>query len=95
MRQIRADAGHIPEEALDAWQETGPRRVRRALAERLRAWSDEGLLHTTDPELAAVHLLLLVSAAVPSHPGEDEPGPEETDNAIASGVHVFLNGYRR
>ena len=32
VRQINAELTHIPADAIEAWQETGPRRVVRALA---------------------------------------------------------------
>lgn len=95
VRQINADAGHIPQAAIDVWQETGPLRVRRALAAHLRQWSDQGLLRTADPDQAAIHLMLLISAADPSRPGSGAPTQEDIDDRIAAGIHVFLNGYRR
>ncbi|MGK5532765.1 TetR/AcrR family transcriptional regulator [Streptomyces sp. URMC 129] len=93
-RQINAERGHIPRPAIDAWQELGPLRVRRALAARLRALTDRGLLRDGDPDLAAVHLMKLVSVTNPSYPGgTTAPDPAGTTEAVRAGVRVFLHGY--
>ncbi|MGN9846816.1 TetR/AcrR family transcriptional regulator [Nonomuraea sp. H19] len=91
VRQVKAEAGHIPPEAVEAWQEAGPRRVRRELAKHLAAMAERGLLATADPERAALHLMLLVAAGLPA--GADEPGPKEIDETVTAGVHAFLHGY--
>jgi AcrR family transcriptional regulator len=82
VRQINAELGHIPAEAIEAWQETGPRKVRQALANEL------GQLGFTDPRRAAVHLMLLTLTGEPSIRGTR---PDEDD--IAAGVRVFLHGH--
>jgi len=93
VRQINAEVGHIPQEAIDAWHEVGPLRVRRALAERLRGLSTLGL-RVDDPERAALHLSLLVSAGnVPYR--ATAPTAAEIDDHVTSGVRAFLHGYRR
>ncbi|MEV0381196.1 TetR/AcrR family transcriptional regulator [Nonomuraea sp. NPDC050643] len=92
VRQINAEAGHIPQAVVDAWQETGPRRVRRELAGHLRRWAEEGLLRVADPERAALHLMLLISASGASHPAVATG--QEIDAMVTSGVHAFLYGYR-
>ncbi|MFI7634371.1 TetR/AcrR family transcriptional regulator C-terminal domain-containing protein [Nonomuraea sp. NPDC049400] len=92
VRQINAEAGHIPQAVIDVWQETGPLRVRRELAGHLRQWADRGLLHVDDPDRAAVHLLLLISASNPSLPGA-VPDDREIDEMVRSGVRAFLHGY--
>lgn len=94
VRQINAEAGHIPPAVIDVWQETGPLRVRRALAGHLRRWADEGLLRVDDPVRAALHLLLLTSVADPSRPGA-ALGEKEIDAMVTSGVRAFLHGYLR
>ncbi|MFI6740934.1 TetR/AcrR family transcriptional regulator C-terminal domain-containing protein [Nonomuraea sp. NPDC050451] len=66
VRQIDAEAGHIPLAAIEAWQQAGPLRVRHALADRLQQAADKGLLTVSDPLLAAHHLLALLSSAAPS-----------------------------
>jgi AcrR family transcriptional regulator len=92
VRQINADAGHIPQEAIEAWQETGPLRVRRAFAARLRELADQGLLRIDDADLAALHFALLISGANPSYRRATQT-KEEIAAAVASGVHAFLHGH--
>ena len=92
VRQINAERRHIPAAAIERWQETGPRRVRRALASRLKEFSDRGLLAIADPELAALHFSLLVSSRDPSQPGVELAG-KDLDTMIEAGVHAFLHGY--
>lgn len=94
VRQVNAEAGHIPQEAIDAWQETGPLAVRRALADRLAALADDGLLQVEDPMRAALHFSLLISGANPSYLGA-RMTPEEITEAVTTGVHAFLHGYGR
>jgi AcrR family transcriptional regulator len=92
VRQINAEAGHIPQEAIDAWQETGPLAIRRALADRLAALAENGLLRVDDPMRAALHFSLLISGANPSYLGA-RMTPEEITEAVTTGVHAFLHGY--
>lgn len=82
VRQINAELTHIPAEAIEAWQETGPRKVRRELASRLEA------LGFRDPRRAAVHLMVLTMTGDPSISGSR---PDDED--IAAGVRVFLHGH--
>ncbi|MFC7308893.1 TetR/AcrR family transcriptional regulator [Streptomyces monticola] len=89
VRQINAEAGHLPAEAVTAWQEAGPLRVRRALGDRL---AELGQLRVADPEQAALHYSLLISGANPSMPGAPRTD-EEREAAVAAGVHAFLYGY--
>ncbi|WP_084958583.1 TetR/AcrR family transcriptional regulator [Thermoactinospora rubra] len=88
VRQINAEAGHIPPEAIEAWQEAGPRRVKRELARRLGE-----LLPLSDPELAARHLMALIATAAPS-PHDPPPSSSRTAELVAAAVRVFLYGYR-
>jgi AcrR family transcriptional regulator len=92
VRQINAEAGHIPQEAIDAWQETGPLRVRREVAGHLRRWTEQGLLLAEDPDRAAVHLLLLISTGNPSYRGA-MPTEKQIAETVTSGVRAFLYGY--
>ncbi|SDN55828.1 TetR/AcrR family transcriptional regulator [Allokutzneria albata] len=92
VRQINAEAAHIPRAAIEAWQENGPLRVRRELAGHLRRLSDQGLLRIANADRAAVHLLVLVGAWNPSFPGA-EPSAEEITEMVTTGVHAFLHGY--
>ncbi|MEV5558533.1 TetR/AcrR family transcriptional regulator [Nonomuraea wenchangensis] len=94
VRQINAEAGHIPRAAIDAWQETGPLRVRRQLAAYLRRWSEQGLLHVEDPDRAAVHLLLLISVDDPSYRGAT-PTDAQITRTVTAGVRAFLHGHLR
>lgn len=92
VRQVNAEAGHIPQEAIQAWQETGPLAVRRALADRFAAFAADGLLEVDDPLRAALHFSLLISGANPSYRGESLTIDEITE-AVTTGVHAFLHGY--
>ena len=92
VRQVNAEAGHIPQDAIDAWQETGPLAVRRALADRLAAFAEDGLLRVDDPMRAALHFSLLISGANPSYLGA-RMTPAEITDAVTTGVHAFLHGY--
>ncbi|TCO46156.1 TetR family transcriptional regulator [Kribbella antiqua] len=94
VRQVNAEAGHIPQEAIDAWQEAGPIAVRRALAARLTAIAEAepGLLRIDDPMRAALHFSLLISGANPSYRGGSMT-PDEVTEAVTTGVHAFLHGY--
>jgi AcrR family transcriptional regulator len=93
VRQIDADAGHIPQDALDAWQEAGPRRVLRELARCMRRLAEQGPLRIDDPDRAAVHFMLLVQGAVPFHHGIGATPEAEIDEIVTSGVRAFLHGY--
>jgi AcrR family transcriptional regulator len=92
VRQVNAEAGHIPQEAIDAWQEAGPIAVRRALAARLAAFAADGLLRIDDPMRAALHFSLLISGANPSYRGGSMT-PDEIKDAVTTGVHTFLHGH--
>ncbi len=94
VRQINAEAGHIPQAAIDAWQATGPLRVLRELARRLRQLADRGLLRIDDADRAALHFALLVSGANPSYRGAVRT-EEEIAETVSSGVRAFLHGYLR
>ncbi|MFW0783738.1 TetR/AcrR family transcriptional regulator [Gordonia sp. CPCC 206044] len=84
VRQIQADAEHIPEEAVRAWQQAGPLRVRQHLADQLGTVKG---LKLDDPPLAAVHFLALISQDSIRRPG----GSIEAH--VRAGVRVFLHGY--
>jgi AcrR family transcriptional regulator len=91
VRQVTAEAGHLPAEAIDAWRTSGPMTVRRALADRFTTLADDGLLDFEDPLRAALHFCLLISDPDPSDPGH-RLTPEELRETVASGVHTFLHG---
>lgn len=66
LRQIIADANHIPGAALRAWQDAGPLRVRKEIAAHLRRIADTGHLTIADADLAAIHLVQLASRETPT-----------------------------
>jgi AcrR family transcriptional regulator len=94
VRQINADAEHIPAAAIEAWQQTGPRRVQQALAGQLAKLADRGLLRADDPDRTALHLMLLVSMANPSFRAAPFVA-EEAEDMVIAGVQAFLYGYTR
>ncbi|WP_163513192.1 TetR/AcrR family transcriptional regulator [Fodinicola acaciae] len=94
VRQVNAELGHIPEKAYEAWQESGPRAVRRALAGHLRTLVDRGLLRADDTDLAAFHLMLLITGPLPSPQAPVvQPSAEEVAAVVTAGVRAFLGGY--
>lgn len=95
VRQIDAEAGHIPQAALDAWREAGPRRVLLELAGRMRQLAGRGLLRVDEPDRAATHFMLLVQGAVPFHHGVGATREDEVTEVVTAGVRAFLYGYRR
>ncbi|MFG1653382.1 TetR/AcrR family transcriptional regulator [Micromonospora sp. NPDC049275] len=93
VRQIHAEAEHIPAAAIAAWQENGPQRVRRELADRLCAIAERHPLKMDDPERAAGHLMVLISSDnLPYLVGP--PAEREVAAMVAAGVHTFLHGYQ-
>jgi AcrR family transcriptional regulator len=92
VRRIEAEAGHVPQAAIDAWQAAGPRRVRRALASWLEELGERGALTVDDPERAAAHFARLVAVTVLSE-HRTGAGEEEILDVVRSGVHAFLYGY--
>jgi len=95
VRQINAEARHFPPGALDAWQEAGPLRVERAVAERLRQLGERGVLRVEDPLVAARHFNALTTAeiALRSYHGALPLPPRRASAMIGAGVRAFLNGY--
>jgi len=96
VRQIQGEAGHVPAEVLDAWQEAGPRAVAREMAEIMAALADHGLLDVhDDPAQAASHFVALTAAEIAqrSYWGVIPLPPEETDRITAAGVRAFLRAY--
>lgn len=93
VRQINADAGHIPRVAIDAWQHSGPLRVRRELAERMAQLAHRGLLRVDDPDRAALHFTVLVSVSNPSY-RRGALSDAELDQTVRAGVRAFLHGHQ-
>jgi AcrR family transcriptional regulator len=92
VRQINAETEHIPPEAIEAWQQAGPLRVRAELARHLAKLAEQGLLGITDSDRAALHLTQLVSVANPSLTAVT-PSAEEITATVTAGVRAFLYGY--
>lgn len=95
IRQITAEAPHFPDTVLRDWREAGPLRVRRAVADRLAAFAEQGLLRAVEPFRAAGHLVALTSAELTSQyqPWGDPPTEDMVDDALRAGVAAFLHGY--
>ncbi|MFE2723133.1 TetR/AcrR family transcriptional regulator [Kitasatospora sp. NPDC059327] len=95
VRQINAEAAHLPKDLLDAWQATGPRPAMAELANRFGRLADRGLLDAPDPARAAQHFVLLIGSEVTqrSYWGAHPLAPSETEEIITAGVHVFLRAY--
>ncbi|HLT59820.1 MAG TPA: TetR/AcrR family transcriptional regulator [Microlunatus sp.] len=89
VRQINAEAGHIPQPAIRAWQQAGPLRVLDALADRLAGIAD---LEIDDPRRAAHHFSVLIMPPNLSFPGA-LPRRGSRADAVRAGVRVFLHGY--
>ena len=92
VRQINAETEHIPAAALKTWRDNGPGRVRGELADRLRQIADHGQLSIDNPERAAGHLMLLISAENLTDRAALDDNAELTA-MVAAGVHAFLYGY--
>ena len=92
VRQINADAEHIPAAAIEAWQRTGPLRVRAELARRMGELAAAGLLAPGDPDRMALHFMVLVSTDNPSFRAVTRTEAERAGIARA-GVHTFLHGH--
>jgi AcrR family transcriptional regulator len=95
VRQVVAEAAHIPAATLEAWQEQGPWRVRRELAAHLRRIADAGHLRVDDATDAAAHLILLVTGDINfrSLQGAVPLDAGEVHRLADAGVHAFLHGY--
>lgn len=93
IRRVDAESQHVPPAAIEAWRENGPRRVVRALAAALTRLTEQGHLRVEDAELAASHLMVLVSGAVPFRHGIVAIGTTDLEKGVRTGVRVFLYGY--
>ncbi|WP_424808421.1 TetR/AcrR family transcriptional regulator [Rhodococcus sp. 27YEA15] len=95
VRQIGAEAAHVPRAALVAWRDAGPRRAHRALATAFERLARDGQLCTTDGPRAARHFIRLVGSEVEdrSEFGAVPLGAREVRAAVTAGVNVFLHGY--
>ncbi|WP_436777886.1 TetR/AcrR family transcriptional regulator [Yinghuangia sp. YIM S09857] len=95
VRQIQAEAGHLPREVLEAWQDAGPRPVNAALAGRFAELGEKGLLEITDPRRAAMHFVLLTGTEVSTRTflGAVPIPDADIDHIVDAGLEVFLRAY--
>lgn len=95
MGQMSAEARHIPAAAIRAWQEAGPDRVEREMADRFRRLDAAGVIAAPDPERAATHFMLLVGSAVSqdSFHGAVPLPRADIDRIADAGVDAFLRAY--
>ena len=91
VRQVNAELEHVPRTAIEAWQDAGPRRVRRELAGRLCRLAERERLRVPEPDRAAVHLMLLISAENLRQPNDQQ----EVVAMVTAGVRAFLCGYEK
>ncbi|MGW6914386.1 TetR/AcrR family transcriptional regulator [Kitasatospora sp. NPDC054939] len=94
-RTIRAEAGNIPRDVLDAWLDAGPAASQRDIAGHFDRLADQGLLHFDDTALAATHFTLLTfsGAADRTFFGAIPIPEQELLDGITAGVRAFLRLY--
>ncbi|MFD6877811.1 MULTISPECIES: TetR/AcrR family transcriptional regulator C-terminal domain-containing protein [unclassified Streptomyces] len=95
VRHISAEVSRLPVEAVQKWQDAGPRQARRELARRLQRVAAKGLLDIADADQAAERFILLVPSTVVQRSFLGAlPLPEaEADALIADGVADFIRLY--
>ncbi|MEV5966317.1 TetR/AcrR family transcriptional regulator [Kribbella sp. NPDC051952] len=88
VRLMIAEAGHFPDLLKD-------RPTRTALADRLAALHERGLLDVPDPVEAAEFLGLLVTGPIQGRSwyGAVRVGQDEIDHLVRRGVRIFLSAY--
>lgn len=92
LRQVTAEAEHVPDEVVRAWWQAGPVRVRTELAARLRRRHERGLLRVDDADAPPSTSPTSSPRATP--PGLGRLGADEHDAWVSAGVRAFLGGYR-
>lgn len=98
-RHVRADAEHIPAEAMRRWQEVGPGRTMTEMASQLARVSRLGILEAGEPGLAASHLAALVSSAQDDTVlAVDDLSPSLTADErqralVEAAIDAFLHGH--
>ncbi|MGK4580530.1 TetR/AcrR family transcriptional regulator [Kitasatospora sp. HPMI-4] len=92
VRQVIAEAGHLPPAVLADWRQAGPEAVQAELARHLGRLADQGLLVAGDPDRAARHFILLVATEITNRTMWGLfPLPEpEVQAMVAAGVRDFL-----
>ena len=95
VRQVRAEALHVPPAAREAWLDAGPRRVQAVLADRLARLGDRGVLRVDDPDRTAAHFVALVAGEATSRTmGWALPiSEEEIHESADAGLAAFLRAY--
>ncbi|MDA2809569.1 TetR/AcrR family transcriptional regulator [Nocardiopsis sp. RSe5-2] len=95
VRQVQAEAGHLPAELLAEWQREGPGVVQADLRRRLEGLAGRGLLDLRDGRRAAVHLLVLATAETVNRTlhGALPMDWEEIRASAEDGVDAFLRAY--
>ncbi|MDA2805768.1 TetR/AcrR family transcriptional regulator C-terminal domain-containing protein [Nocardiopsis suaedae] len=95
VRQIQAEAGHLPADVLAEWQREGPGTVQADLRRRLEELAGEGLLDLRDGRRAAVHLLVLATSETVNRTlhGAVPMDREEVRASVEDGVDAFLRAY--
>jgi AcrR family transcriptional regulator len=91
VRQLIAEADHLPASAIEAWQAAGPRVVNGIVVRELERMRDAGQLSLGDVNLAARQLAALVSARALTDPLSRERTADDED--LRAGAAVFLRGY--
>ncbi|MEU6234276.1 TetR/AcrR family transcriptional regulator [Kitasatospora sp. NPDC047058] len=94
-RTIRAEAGNIPRDVLNAWLDAGPLASQRDLAAHFGRLADQGLLHLDDAALAATQFTLLTfsGAADASFFGAIELPEAALEAGVTAGIRAFLRLY--
>jgi AcrR family transcriptional regulator len=93
VERVRLEIGQIPPSGIEAWQNAGPIRVRRALAAAFERLSQQGRLRSADPDTAASHFARLITVSDPLRPTRRIPLAEVID-VVTEGVRAFVFGYQ-
>lgn len=93
VERVRAEIGHVPAQGIEAWQNAGPERVRRALGTVFERLALQGSLRTTDPAVAATHFARLIAVTDPLRPAR-RIAAKQAAEIVTEGVHAFLVGYQ-
>lgn len=96
VRQIHAEAAHLPSDILEAWRSEGPLAVHDALSKSLAQLSQRGQLAIPNPSRAANQFVALVSAEVQASSLGGALAIESVflHEVVADGVKTFLCAYQ-
>lgn len=97
VRQIHAEAVHLPSAIFANWQSAGPSAVHVALTRALKSLADRGFLSISDPSRAARQFVALVSAEVTDRSlgGALPINPAIIEEVVEAGVTTFLRAFGR